>query len=315
MAKKEYDKTLTRLIHTLTKLANNERPTTKELSEEFKVSVRTIQNDFSKTLAYFPIYKDSKHRYYFQEGFSLNRAFLDSDEMIVLNLALSQFNDINNMDMIKDRIYKKVVTQSFYNPYYIKQDDLEDIDINSPLIEELEEDIKQNEILRVKLPTKTIEIEPYKIVNFNGFWYLFAKDLSDSKIKTFKLSELKDIKKVYKKHTTEIKKVESILDKTHSAFYEDGNCFEVVIKVCPEVAIYFKNRDFLQSQKITKEYDDGSLEVSFEVSHDEDIDNIIKSWLPHVEILSPKRFRDKLTNELEEYLKSVKRNDVFVNIP
>ena len=306
MAKKEYDKTLTRLIHTLTKLANNERPTTKELSDEFKVSVRTIQNDFSKTLAYFPIYKDSKHRYYFQEGFSLNRAFLDSDEMIVLNLALSQFDDINNMDTIKDRIYKKVVTQSFYNPYYIKQDDLEDIDINSPLIEELEEDIKQNEILKVKLPTKTIEIEPYKIVNFNGFWYLFAKDLNDSKTKTFKLSELKDIKKVYKKHTTEVEKIESILDKTHSAFYEDGNCFEVIIKVYSEVAAYFKNRDFLQSQKILEEYEDGSLKVSFEVTHDEDIDNIIKSWLPHVEVLEPKRFRDKLTEELEKYLNKIK---------
>ncbi|RLA78790.1 MAG: hypothetical protein DRG78_14310 [Epsilonproteobacteria bacterium] len=306
MAKKEYDKTLTRLIHILTKLSENERPTTKELADEFDVGVRTIQNDFKKTLSYYPIERDKENRYSFQNGFSLNRAFLDSDEMIVLNLALSQFDDINNMDSIKDRIYKKIVTKSFFNPYYIKQENLEDIDTESPLIEELKANIEQNEILRVKLPTKTTEIEPYKIVNFDGFWYLFAKDLSDEKTKTFKLSELKDIKKIYKKHTTPIKKVESILDKTNSAFYEEGNSFEVVIKVYSEAAIYFKNRDFLQSQKIIKEYEDGSLEVSFEVSHDEDIDNIIKSWLPHVEILEPKRFRDKLTNELEEYLKKVK---------
>ena len=306
MAKKEYDKTLTRLIHILTKLSENERPTTKELADEFDVGVRTIQNDFKKTLSYYPIERDKENRYSFQNGFSLNRAFLDSDEMIVLNLALSQFDDINNMDSIKDRIYKKIVTKSFFNPYYIKQENLEDIDTESPLIEELEANIEQNEILRVKLPTKTTEIEPYKIVNFDGFWYLFAKDLSDEKTKTFKLSELKDIKKIYKRHTTPIKKVESILDKTNSAFYEEGNSFEVVIKVYSEAAIYFKNRDFLQSQKIIKEYEDGSLEVSFEVSHDEDIDNIIKSWLPHVEILEPKRFRDKLTNELEEYLKKVK---------
>jgi len=307
MAKKDYDKTLTRLIQILTKLSNNERPTSKDLAVEFDVGVRTIQKDFSKTLAYFPIYRDKQHRYYFQEGFSLNRAFLDSDEMIVLNLALSQFDEVDNMNVLKDKIYKKVVTKSFFNPYYIKQDDLENIDTDSKLIEELEENIKNSEILRVVLPTKTVEIEPYKIANFDGFWYLFAKDLSDSKTKTFKLSELKNIKKVYKKHTTPLEKIEAILEKTHSAFYEDGNSFEVVIKVYSEVAIYFKNRDFLQSQKITKEFDDGSLEVSFEVSHDEDIDNIIKSWLPHVEVLKPQRFRDKLLDELESYVKRLKQ--------
>ena len=40
---KSYDKTLTRLILILTKLSNNERPTTKELSEEFGIGIRTIQ--------------------------------------------------------------------------------------------------------------------------------------------------------------------------------------------------------------------------------------------------------------------------------
>jgi len=308
MAKKDYDKTLMRLIHILKKLSEDERPTVKDLAEEFGVGVRTIQNDFKKNLAEYPIYKDKEHRYYFEYGFSLNKSFLDSDEMIVLNLALSQFNDINNLDIVKDRIYKKVITKSFYNPYYIKQDRLEKINTDNPLIEELESDIEQNEILRVSLVDKTIEIEPYKIVNYDGFWYLFAKDLSDEKIKTFKLSELRNIKKTYKKHTTPIKKVESILDKTHSAFYEDGNCFEVVIKVYSEVATYFKNRDFLQSQKILEKYEDGSLKVSFEVTHDEDIDNIIKSWLPHVEILKPKRFRDKLTDELKKYIKKIETN-------
>lgn len=312
MAKKEYDKTLTRLIHILTKLSNSDRPTSKELAAEFDVSVRTIQNDLNKTLAHFPIYKDREHRYSFQEGFSLNHTFLDDEEMIVLNLALSQFDEINNMDSIKDRIYKKVVTQSFYNPYYIKQSDLEDIDIDSPLIEELEQNIKDCEILRLSFPNKTIEVEPYKIANYDGFWYLLAKELSDNKTKTFQLSKIKTVKKIYKQHTTSIETIEAILNKTHSAFYEDGNSFEVIIKVYKEIAHYFLNRNFLQSQKILKENSDGSLHVMFEVSHDEDIDNIIKSWLPHIEILKPTVFREKLILELEEYLAKVKRNDAFV---
>ena len=154
MSKKDYDKTLTRLIHILTKLSNNEKPTSKELAEEFGVGVRTIQKDFKDTLSYYPIYRDKEHRYHFLEGFSLKHTFLDNDEMIIFNLALSQFDGIKNMDVIRDRIDKKIITNSFYNPYYIKQDTLENIDIDSPLIEELEENIKQSEILRVEMKNK-----------------------------------------------------------------------------------------------------------------------------------------------------------------
>jgi len=40
----------------------------------------------------------------------------------------------------------------------------------------------------------------------------------------------------------------------------------------------------------------------FEVSSDEDIDNLIKAWLPHVEILSPIRLRHQLISELKAYI-------------
>ena len=40
-----------------------------------------------------------------------------------------------------------------------------------------------------------------------------------------------------------------------------------------------------KSQEIEEKLEDGSLIINFEISHDEDIDNIIKSWLPHIEII------------------------------
>ncbi len=60
---KSYDKTLPRLILILTKLSNDERPTIKELANEFGVGVRTIQRDIYERLAYFPIEKDSEDKY------------------------------------------------------------------------------------------------------------------------------------------------------------------------------------------------------------------------------------------------------------
>ena len=76
----------------------------------------------------------------------------------------------------------------------------------------------------------------------------------------------------------------------------------VKVKVDSEISHFFEQKEFLQSQEIEEKLDDGSLIINFEISHDEDIDNIIKAWLPHIEIIEPLRFRDKLINELKNYL-------------
>ena len=307
MAKHDYDKTLYRLLNTLTKISNKERPTLKELSDEYGVSLRTIQKDIYERLYNFPITKDSEQRLIFHEGFSLQRTMLDEDELMFLNLALSQFDDVQDIDKIKHRIFQKLVNRSFYNPYYIKQDDIEDIDIDSPTIELLEKLIKESAIVQLTLSNKTVEVELYKIVNYDGFWYLFAKDIEQNKTKVYKFSDIKKITQTYRYHKRSHSEIEALLEKTHSAFFDDGNSFTVIVKVYKEVAPYFKSKDFLSTQKIQKEHEDGSLEVSFEVSHDEDVDNIIKSWLPHIEVLEPQRFRKKILDELRAYLQKVDR--------
>ena len=145
MVKKDYDKTLTRLIGILTHLSNDTRPNSKELAEEFLVTVRTIQNDINRLVRSYPITKDSNGKFMFEPGCSLKRTSLNSDEMIFLTLALEQFDNVDDIDKIKDKIYKKIVHQHFYSPYFIKYDHLEDLDVDSPTISALENCIKYRE--------------------------------------------------------------------------------------------------------------------------------------------------------------------------
>jgi len=301
--KKDYDKTLTRLIGILTKLSDGERPTSKELAQEYNVSVRTIQKDLKERLHNFVIEKDNEHRYYFADGFTLKRTTLTKDETIFLNLALSQFEDVDDIDKVTDKIYKKIISQKFTSPYFIKQDDIEDIDIDSPLISQLERYIEDKEIVKIDFEDEQKELELYKIAAFDGLWYLLAHDIEESKVKVFRLSEIKKISPTYTYHKTKNEYIENMLSKIHSAFFEDGNSFTVEVKVYKEIAMYFKNKEFLESQLIEEEYADGSLRISFAVTHDEDIDNIIKSWLPHIEVLKPQRYREKLLKELKSYIK------------
>jgi predicted DNA-binding transcriptional regulator YafY len=303
--KKDYDKTLTRLVNILTKLSNDERPTTKELAHEHNVTVRTIQNDINRLVLHYPITKDENGRFIFEYGYSLKRTTLNSDEMIFLTLALSQFENVDDISKVKESIYKKIVNQKIISPYYIKQDRLEDIDIDSPLVNQIENAITNKEIAKLHCENFHAVVELYKIVAFDGFWYLFAKDIEEKKTKTFLLSEINSLELTGKYHKTSHEKVELLLKQTQSAFFDEGNCFEVLLHVDSDVAFYFKNREFLQSQKLVEENKDGSIVVSFEVSHDEDVDNLIKSWLPHVEVLAPKRFKERILQELKEYIKRV----------
>ncbi|UCN01248.1 WYL domain-containing protein [Sulfurimonas sp. SWIR-19] len=305
MAKKDYDKTLFRLLSILTKLSNNECPTTKELAEEFNVSIRTIQKDIAERLCNFPITKDKQKRLIFFDGFSIRRTVLDEDELMFLNLALSQFDDVDDIDKIQQRIFQKLVHVQFSNPYFIKQDDIEDIDVDSPKIELLERLIKEHAVAILEFQETKKYVELYKITNYDGFWYIFGKDQSDNKIKTFLLSSVNKIISTDKYHSLSDNEINLLLNKTHSAFFADGSNFEVVVKVYPEIAHYFEKKEFLETQKIIQKYTDGSLEVSFQVSHDEDVDNIIKSWLPHIEVVKPERFRRKVINELKTYLQKI----------
>ena len=289
----------------LHKLNSNEQPTVKELAIEFGKTDRSIQLYFKKLIDNgFPIYKDDKtHRYHFSYGFSLDKTILDGDEMMLLQLSLSQFSDVSDFDKLTDKIFNKLSRANLFNPYYVKYDDIQDIDIDSPLIEELETAIKNKYHIKTKCHNKPKTLEPYRIVSYDGIWYLVAKDEDDQKIKTFMLSRIKEIDTIEDNYAVSHDRIKELIKNTHSAWFVDGDSFDIVIKVYPNIAHYFKAKNFLQSQVIEEELKDGSLIVSFEVSHYEDADNIIKSWLPDIEVLEPLEYREKIKQELQEYLK------------
>ena len=300
--KKSYDLALFRLSKILTMLSNNERPTMAYLADEFGVSLRTIQTDINNRLDSFPIEKDSLKQLKFADGFSINKSMLESNEMILISLALSSFKDSAEFDKTSQSILQKLIYPNFFNPYYIKKTSYESLNTNTQIVKKLERAIESKNIITISLDALSIEVEPYKIASFDGFWYLFAKDINSAKIKTFMLSNIEEVTLQNNFHNTNLTTIQQVLDSTHSAWFDDGEVFEVVIEVYPEIAEYFLKRNFLQSQKILETKEDGTLIIRFEISHYEDIDNLVKSWLPHIKVISPLHFKEQIKQELQEYL-------------
>lgn len=307
---KSYDKTLTRLILTLTKLSNDERPTIKELASEFGIGIRTIQRDVYERLTYFPIEKDSDDKLKFIDGFTLDRSTLDNDEMMLVYLSLSQLKGLNNSFETKiDTILSKLLLPNFTTPYHIKTTTFERLEVDSKVVQSIKKAIEQNLISSIKIKNQEKIICPFKIVSFSGIWYLLAKDEFDDKVKSFMLSDIKSVN-ILNNHYILDKPIDEILSNVHSAWFEDGSSFKVTILVHEVIAYYFKKKKILPTQENLKELKNGDLIVSFMVSHYEDIDNLIKAWLPHIEIIDPIDYKEQITNELQKYLDNIILSDI-----
>ncbi len=299
---KSYDKTLTRLILILTKLSNNELPTVKELAVEFAVGERTIQRDVYVRLAYFPIEKNSNHKLHFIEGFSLEHTSLEKTEMQLTYLALSMLKgNTSKIDSLTDNILSKLLLPSFSNPYFVEKELFEVFDPALEPAKSIIEAIDKKKVVNITTKYGTLKVEPYKIASFDKYWYLFGECVESQKIKTFPISYINSCEITQREYKQD-RPIDDILNNVHSGWFEDGNSFEVKVKVDVKVAHFFSSKKHLSTQTIEETLSDGSLIITFEVSHEEDVDNLIKSWLPHITVIEPTRFKERIEKELRDYL-------------
>ena len=305
MAHGQHDIFFSRALLMLQKLSQEDSVSVVALAEEFNCDKRTIYRDI-KRLHFFPIELHSGVLR-LADGFSLENSKLESEELLIAELAFSAINGVDKkIDKKIQAIRSKISYPLFSTPYDIKSESYEKIDMDSLLLNKIEDAITKRNLSKIKSNDMKSLVEPYKIVAFDGFWYLFAKDVADEKIKTYLISHIQEFRATLNVFEP-VKNIDALLTGVHTAWFEDGNNFEVKVKVKPAIAHYFKLKKHLSSQEIIREEGDGSLIVTFEVSSDEDVDNLIKAWLPHIEVIKPQRFRKRLVAELEEYIRGLKQ--------
>lgn len=301
--KHDYDKTLTRLINILNILNAGAGVATKDLAEEFNVSVRTIQRDLSERLAMFPLYSD-KGKWYFIEGYTLEKN-LSAEDTLILKI-MDKF-----AESVGDSFYRRTkkllakITHEQDSPIYTKLN-IEDVSTNLAELKQLEDAISKQFWVSFEYQssaaTYEVKARPLKIINYDGFWYLLAihkdivkkyylKGILKVSVSTEKFEIARDIGKLLK-------------DSTNVWFEGDSEAFEVQLQVSNEVAKYLIRKPCSPTQQIIKETKTYT-EISVFVSHEMEIFPTIKRWLPDIKVLSPSTMADKLRVMLERYLKEL----------
>ncbi|WP_200762487.1 helix-turn-helix transcriptional regulator [Nitrosophilus alvini] len=297
---KDYNTTLTRLIKILKKLQDGETLQTKNIAEEFQIDNRTAQryiNDYLSNLVELER---------IGRGVRLKRDItLDDKEQFVIDTLEKMAEDMGSEFYSKAHYLLKKLKNFNENPVFTKIL-MEDISDKMDYVLKLEKAIKnKNKIGCRYSDTKKTEyiLHPLKIANFEGYWYLIAVDNENGLLKKFHLKSIKNIE--IKDETFAADK--NVIDKLDSAinvwFQIDREPFEIRLFLDPIAAKYFQRLPISKNQKIIGKDNEGSIEISFKITHEMEIIPLIKSWIPHIIVLEPDSIAKKIKEDVENYLK------------
>ena len=305
-AQKSTHRRLMRVGQMLKLLLEKERVTTATLSREFHTTARTIQRDlaFLKQCG-FPVAEAGPGVYRLDKDIFRNFELFDENELaliVALKCAVSQLGEPfqRAAGEIFNRLYQATASQ----PVYIHVD--ESVPLDTRLMNRLLRAIRNRRRLSFHYTsgnnTHPATADPYKIVHYDGFWYLVAKENGTGIVKRYALDKLKDLKMLPESFPAVPANLDELLRQSANIWFCEERNLEVLIEVNPKAADYFRRRKIFPTQEIKETRPDGSLIVSLKVGHFGEIREILKSWLPNVRILTPEKVKALFTNEIVKWL-------------
>ena len=310
-----------RVLELLKRFNNGEKISIEALANEslwYGKSEKTIRRDLD-------VIKDN-----FKNGFELVKGgekgcykaitkdtfnnFINAEFM---SLMVQMFNLANksdlfdNFDISEDD--KKILESKIKDSkkcYEFKNKPFESFKSDSVLLKELENKIKYQKYINIEYDINgkinKFEVKPYKIVFINENFYLACEiEHEILEFAMYRLSKIKSVEDTPKTFHKNIEIEDFIKDmqtpfSTYKRDYKK-HLINVVLEVDKVKAFYFENKKYLKSQDVKKQ-DNGNLLVTFKVTQEMEIEELIKKWIPFVKVVEPKSLKEKIDNDLRSYL-------------
>ena len=296
MIKRSHDTLVRRLAMMLVKLNQGASLDPHELAQEFGVNLRTVQRDLNDRFAYLPLQKtEGKYR--------LEPAFLGRFGTKEIERFASLAGIRGLFPSFSDDFLRDIFDTRMQSALLVKGHHYEDLGGKEAAFKQIERAIVGRRTLSFRLtkdgaPKSYADIEPYKLLNHKGIWYLVGKD--GGKLKTFSFARIESLIDAGGSFAPDPAVEKTLLEQDGIWFGEQS--IEVVLEVAHEVAGYFKRRAIIANQSIVKELQDGGLIVSAKVGHANQVMPQVRYWIPHVRIISPHGMQRQLNAELSAYL-------------
>jgi predicted DNA-binding transcriptional regulator YafY len=313
---KNYDKKIFRLLYILNKLDSGGNVLTSELAKEFNVSSRTVQRDLELlNMAGFPLTPLAKGEHSFADGFSLKKLMLSKEEASLLSFMYEVAKTLGrDFEESFGNVLKKILTPESEPLFYAKIPEGIKMDKKYPFMNDLKEAVTAHKKVEIHYVTedndKHFIIHPFRVIFFDGFWYLLARSDAEGRIIKLRIECIKDIK-VLSSGFKVPGNLKAMLDDSINVWFSDQRNKRVVLTIEKEAARFFKAKKHLPLQKILSEEKDGSLVIETMVSHDMEVAPTVFLWLPYVRVISPKKLGDDIRGIIRDYLKAPKKKPLI----
>jgi len=292
-----HDSLVIRLANMLFKLNQGESINPKTLAQEFNVSVRTIQRDINERFAYLPIQKHDG-RYSLSPDYLgrisahniRNFAAMSGIQGLFPNLDMAFLRQLYEQETLKTINVQGHAYESF------DQEQKQKFDAITQAIALL--NVLQFDYTKSNQEKHAYTVEPYRLINNKGIWYLAAKDRD--KLKSFAISRIEALQ-ISNQHYKFDPNVGAELDEEDSIWL--GQKTTVILKVTGNAKQYFKRRQLVPKQRLLSEAED-HLMVSTQIAHENQLLPIVRYWIPDVEIIEPQEMQDALGLQLNDYLQN-----------
>ena len=291
-----HDTLVYRLVEILVKLNQGEKLNPKTLADEFGVSLRTIQRDLNVRFGYLPLEKSNNY-------YSLYQAFLgkfdkqDIERFASLAGIKGLFPSLSNeflRDILDDRVRGALMVRG-HSYESLEGKEVEFRELEQAIVSKFRVSLDYE---KEKLSNHYESLEPYKLINQGGIWYLAAVDRD--KLKTFVFTRITNLQKLDKNFEPDSEIEKTLL--SEDGIWLSNEKVKVILRVSHSVANYFKRRKLIANQVIEEELENGDLTISSEIGHINQILPIVRYWIPHITIISPEDARKKLINSIKSYV-------------
>jgi len=270
------------------------------INEIFPESIEKIP---SKKSTYRALHKDILSNFLNKESMSLLVQIFNIAQVNNIDLAKNFNINKNDEELLKKRI------KNTNKCYDFKSKPFEENKQNIDILRTLERAITYKEYLEINYTNsvKTYKINPYKILFLNENFYL-ASVVKDQHFEftLFRISKIKSVERV-KGNFQKRPEIERFISNIQTPFatFENGceekDLTEIKLEVYKKQAYYFKTKKFLKSQEL-EELENGNIILTYKLTQCLELEELVKTWMPFVRILSPLSFKEKFKNDMEDFL-------------
>ena len=225
----------------------------------------------------------------------------DNEEVVYAGITRSKFNLMVFTD-----------TDSKYNEFFnVELNKSKPSEKEDEILEKLKISVSSKKCIDIDydqhgIITKKASIKPYKILFMQDNFYLACEVNNKYKYSMYRISKIKDVFVSNETFSYNLN-IQYFIENIQTPFAKYSQNFkseliDIIVEISKEKSEYFKNKKHLPSQEIVEKKENGNLIVSFTVTQELEVEDLIKRWIPHIIVVSPLSLKYKIKEDLKRYL-------------